>query len=264
MTTQQSIKRHFGIHNLQKQFARHQNHKQHQHEKKNTSIFTTDCIVYRLGKAGYKMYYSGTLSLFVQPQNDYKLKGEARVGLQKNLVFNGVFPQNAAVVYDEEEPNIITIAKIASTTYTNGAGLPIPTIWKFKFSGLSDTMAFLYFVKGACGGAKINKAIEKKKPEGKKKPTKTTAGNKENKQNGKKTTSHAAAPFPSVVKKDGKKSYFDLSFLSDSEEEDKSYGYDESDNDNDSLGGKPTSPVFAQSQDVYASVRRFLDGEDSD
>ena len=252
-------------------------------------LLSTTVTLSKFGKKGkYVSFFPGsTMEVFLFPDENYKTTVEVR-GRGRRFIFNGEIPRNVAVVGSKSDSTLVTVGKMPSTTHTDEKGKPIPTFWQFDLYTVDDKHRFLYLMTAASRDQKVvygedgGKKEEKKNAAMKKNKsiadnTKSTTVNKENIKNktgniqnktpnGKKpglkkiVEEYAGTPptltgeLPSVT--------FGLSDFSDSDTDwdyspapkktSEAINADESnfDSDADSL----SSPVFAQSQELYPSA----------
>ena len=215
------------------------------------ALLMLDAFVYvsRLGAKGYQDFYSGRLEVYILPDEAFKVWVIA-YGTGERHIFNGYMPKYMAVsdASFEKKKWTVTIAKVPSLTYTNDQGLPIPTIWKFRFHVKKDYEKFLFFMSAASSGfyAKSFQPTEEKNIFVDKTNTKVAKKIEEKDEKEKKE-----------MKKTPRKLVIDLPSESDGSETDfgsiDSPDWSKAGDSIDSLD----SPVFAESQDVYASMAAY-------
>ena len=145
------------------------------------------------------------------------------------MQFNAIVP-GGVVVRGDEESLVVWLAKVPSLTYLNAKGKPIPTIWSFSLPNEEDYNAFLglmYLFSRL--GLEVNKNIAIPPPAV---PV---------------TKTKVLPPTRASITSSPEKSVNLLS--SDTEDE-------EDENSGAESYGTSDSPIFAESQDVYASLGR--------
>ena len=188
-------------------------------------------VVTRIGDSGKQKYLPGSLTVATQTLNDMKGQVYVRTLAGNAMQFNAIVP-GGVVVRGDEESLEVWLAKVPSLTYLNSKGKPIPTIWSFSLPDKDDYEAFLglmYLFSRL--GLEVN-----------------------NNKNG--DILPPAAPFtktkvlPPIRATISASPDNSINLLENDTDDEEDTKYQATDNENSPCD----SPVFAESQDIYASL----------